>query len=108
MYNRYKPRPPPTTPPPIPLLTVKDIRKTREAKAKANHEIYKEILQMCYKQIQTKSTLSKNSVFFIMPPIVVGKPTYNMEHAGNYIMAKLEKGGFKVSRQSNVCLFIQW
>ena len=54
MYNRYKPRPPPTTPPPIPLLTVKDIRKTREAKAKANHEIYKEILQMCYKQIQTK------------------------------------------------------
>ena len=83
-------------------------RKWDEAKAKANHETYKEILQMCYKQIQTKSTLCKNSVFFIMPPIVVGKPTYNMEHAGNYIMAKLEKGGFKVSRQSNVCLFIQW
>lgn len=105
MYTRIPKKKPLDT---FSILTVSDIKKQRQEKARRNHETYKEILKVCCKKIQSKSDANGKSIEFSIPPFVVNKPMFNINHACNYICLKLGKAGYKISRISDALIFIEW
>jgi hypothetical protein len=91
------------------LLTVNEVFGIADKKAERNREMYKELLEMCYKKIKRKAKDNKcRSVTFVLPPFLIGKPLYNKDHALRYIKEKLRRGGFHAETMGDSAIYIEW
>lgn len=78
------------------MVTLQDISNMRIAKARANHEIYKEMYYQCKDSVVNAAGYGKLTTTCYLSPFVPGKPLVNVHHAARYIRDKLTYGGFGV------------
>lgn len=94
------------------MLTVKELQKQREAKARVNHETYKMLLRQVQDRLRLRADNRCADLLWQVPPLVPGRPVYKVSHAARYITDKLRRGGFDVAPAAPApdvhVLYISW
>lgn len=78
-------------------LTVADLQSQREARARVNHETYKQLLAQVQDRIRMRANNDFRDLLWQVPPLVPGRPVFTASHAARYISEKLRRGGFDVT-----------
>lgn len=80
-------------------------QKEREDKKYINYE-------KIYGHIEKKIIINSNSnlyyIWFEIPQIIIGSPTYSLNECNEYIQNKLKENGFTVKSYSKNILLIEW
>lgn len=75
-------------------LSVNDLRKFDEEKKNKNHQLYKELLEEVYEKIKKRNKSNYKNTTYDIPLVKIGYPLINIMSAMQYIIMKLNKGGF--------------
>ena len=90
-------------------LSVSDLLQERKIKMKQNHELYKELLSEVNTKIVSRNKSNYKNLIYSFPIIRIGYPVYNIERAMQYIIMKLNKGGFVAYPYgTNNVLYVDW
>lgn len=94
------------------MLTVRELQKQREARARVNHETYKMLLHQVQDRLRLRADNRASDLLWQVPPLVPGRPVYTVSHAARYITDKLRRGGFDVAPAAAAAdvhvLYISW
>lgn len=89
------------------MVTAEEARRIRVRKGSVNHETYKGIHEKICNRITTAAQRGDTSVEYRIPPIVPGRPIYDINHAIRYNADKLRHAGFTVDPEDDL-LKIDW
>jgi hypothetical protein len=90
----------------ISLYELYEIKKKKDTKI---NEAFNIILNTCNKKIKTIAELGGQSLYYTIPPIIIGYPLYNYKNCINYIIKSLQKNGLYVSLlPNNNTIYISW
>ena len=91
-------------------ISASEARELRVAKGAVNHESYKEIYGRVAARIRTAAARGDTSLAFTVPPLIPGRPLYDIEHAVRYNVDKLRRDGFAVQRdpETDATLHVDW
>jgi len=89
------------------MVTADEARRLRVNKGNVNHETYKEIYGKVSGRIKSAATRGETSLEYRIPPLIPGRPMYNISHAVRYNSDKLRNAGFEVSVDGDL-LRINW
>ena len=90
------------------MLNAEDLLREQKDRKKKTKQIYKDILENCYKKIKLMNNKNQTSTVFRLQIIQIGYPLYDIIYAAKYIKHKLTKGGFKVTIINTNSLCIDW
>lgn len=90
-------------------LSANDLLQERKLKMKQNHELYKELLLEVQRKIINRNKTNYKNLVYTFPIIRIGYPLYNIDRAMQYIIMKLNKGGFVAYPYgTNNTLYVDW
>ena len=78
------------------MITAREIQNIEYQRKKVKKETYKHILEMFDKKIRKSVELGVSHVFLNVPPVVVGYPLYDVEHACRYLKRQMILLGYNV------------
>ena len=90
------------------LYDLYEIKKKKDAKL---NDAFNIILNSCHKKIKTISEKGGQSLYYTIPPIIIGYPLYNYSTCMNYIISELKKSGLYVAilpEPNNNNIYISW
>ena len=90
------------------MLKASDLRTIQQEKKKQTREVYKKLLDVCYKYIKQQNEKGYTSVIYKLKLFTPNFPLYNINYAIAYMQHKLVKGGFRVPQMSMNSLYIDW
>lgn len=79
------------------MLTVSELQQQRQARARVNHETYKQLLRQVQDRLRARAANNATDLLWQVPPLVPGRPVYKASHAARYVRDKLRLGGFEVT-----------
>jgi hypothetical protein len=90
----------------ISLHDLYEIKKKKDSKI---CEAFNVILNGCNKKIKTIAEMGGQSLYYSIPPIIIGYPLYDYNKCLNYIITTLQKSGLFVSVILNKnMIYISW
>lgn len=89
------------------MVTADEARRLRVTKGSVNHETYKSIYVKIQNRIKIAAARGDTSIQYRIPPLVPGRPIYDVTHALRYNRDKLKLAGFRVVDTDDV-LDIDW
>lgn len=89
------------------MVTADEARRIRVRKGSVNHETYKGIHEKISNRITAAAQRGETSVDYRIPPIIPGRPIYDINHAIRYNTDKLRNSGFTVECADDL-LKIDW
>jgi hypothetical protein len=90
----------------ISLYDLYEIKKKKDTKV---NEAFNVILTNCHNKIKNIAEIGGQSLYFKIPPIVIGYPLYNHSKCINYIISSLQNSGLFVSLLTdNNMIYISW
>ena len=89
------------------MVTADEARRIRVRKGSVNHETYKGIHEKISNRITAAAQRGETYVEYRIPPIVPGRPIYDINHAIRYNADKLRLAGFTVDPVDDL-LKIDW
>jgi uncharacterized protein (UPF0297 family) len=89
------------------MLKASDLRSIQKEKTDNTKQIFKRILEECYKKLKDCNKKGYTSMNFTVNAIKIGYPLFDVSKAVKYITRKLKKGGFNVTANGNH-LQIDW
>ena len=90
-------------------LSLHDLYEIKKKKDSKICEAFNIILNGCNKKIKAIAELGGQSLYYSIPPIIIGYPLYNYNKCVNYIIGSLQKSGFYVSIIPNENkIYISW
>ena len=90
------------------MLSIKDLEKKRLERASRNHELYRTFFIDIITKIKSRDILGHRNIVHRIPTLVIGFPLYDVNHAVQYVIYKLNKGGFFVFPWKDNYLYIDW
>ena len=89
------------------MITADEARDIRANKGLVNHATYKEILANIDTRIRARTARGEIKMEYYIPPLVTGRPAFQVLHAARYCAEKLRRAGYAVDQTDNV-LVIDW
>ena len=92
----------------IDLHELYKIKETREIR---NTKVFNHILDKCYKKIKEIAEHGGMSLYYKIPPIIIGYPIYDFNKCLEYIIKHLKKSGLYVGNlpyPNNNYIYISW
>jgi hypothetical protein len=89
------------------MVTAEEARRLRVNKGAVNHETYKEIYRKVSGRITAAASRGETSLEYRVPPLIPGRPMYNITHAVRYNVDKLRHNGFEVLPDDDI-LYVNW
>mgnify|MGYP001255106590 CR=1 FL=1 len=90
------------------MLSIKDLENKRLERASRNHELYRTFFIDIITKIKSRDILGHRNIVHRIPTLVIGFPLYDVNHAVQYVIYKLNKGGFFVFPWKDNYLYIDW
>jgi hypothetical protein len=90
------------------MVTADDARTLRSNKGVVNHQTYKMIYERIQHRIQYAARKGYTQTDYTIPPIVPGRPMFDVSHAVRYTRDKLRYNGFRVTEIEEDVLRIDW
>ena len=93
----------------ISKLSLYDLYEIKKKKDTKINEAYNVILNTCHTKIKSIAEIGGQSLYYKIPPIILGYPLYNHQHCINYIVKSLQKSGLFVTiLPNNTMIYISW
>lgn len=92
----------------ISLLELYDIKKRKDNR---NSIVFNHILEICNKKIKNIAEHGGMSLYYKIPPVIVGYPLYNYNNCIEYIIKQLRLSGLFISQlpaPNNNYIYISW
>ena len=89
------------------MVTADEARQLRVSKGAVNHETYKEIYSKLSNRIKLAAGRGETSLEYHVPPLIPGRPMYDISHAVRYNADKLRHAGFAVDIDADL-LRVDW
>jgi len=92
-------------------LSLYDLYEIKKKKDNKINEAFTIILNSCHKKIRTIAEIGKQSLYYTIPPIIIGYPLYDYTICMNYIISSLQKSGLYVAilpASNNNMIYISW
>ena len=90
------------------MVTAEEARRMRVNKGSVNHETYKDMHGKIQNRIKTAAARGATFVEYRIPPMVPGRPIYDVSHAVRYNQEKLRNAGFAVEVADGDVLRVDW
>ena len=90
------------------MVNIKELHDKRKEKADRNHELYRGFFMEISQKIKKRDLVGYRNVIHRIPSIILGFPMYDINHALQYVMNKLQKNGFFVCPWKDNYLYIDW
>lgn len=78
------------------ILSTKDLDKAVKVKKTMKNDAYNEVLKECYAKVKTRNKLGYKSIMYKVPSFLFGYPLYDINDLTNFIIRKLQMGGFTI------------
>lgn len=95
----------------ISKLSLYDLYEIKKKKDNKINEAFNVILNACHKKIKSIAESGGQSLYYTIPPIIIGYPLYNYANCMNYVITELKKSGLYVSilpEPNNNNIYISW
>jgi hypothetical protein len=90
-------------------ISLHDLYEIKKKKDNKICDAYNVILNGCNKKIKTIAEMGGQSLYYVIPPIIIGYPLYDYNKCLNYIITTLQKSGLFVSAiLSKNMIYISW
>ena len=92
-------------------LSLYDLYEIIKKKDNKLNEAFNIILNACHKKIKNIAEIGGQSLYYTIPPIIIGYPLYNYSTCMNYIISELKKNGLYVAilpQPNNNNIYISW
>jgi len=92
-------------------LSLHDLYEIKKKKDNKLNQAFNIILETCHKKIKSVAEIGGQSLYYTIPPIIIGYPLYKYENCMNYIISSLQKSGLFVSilpQPNNNIIYISW
>lgn len=91
-------------------INIEELFETEKHTEIQRKTIYLKILNRVHKKIFTTSKIKNNNkyCFFVIPEIILGVPTYDLEDCKHFIFKSLVDNGFIIKYTHPNLLFISW
>ena len=92
----------------VSLHELYEIKRKKESKI---NDAYNVILDSCYKKIKNIAEHGGMTLYYKIPPIIIGYPLYNLNNCVDYIIKALRKSGLHASvlpQPNNSYIYISW
>ena len=91
-------------------INIEELFETEQHTEIQRKNIYLKILNRVHKKIKTTSKIKNNDKYcwFIIPEVILGVPSYDLEDCKNYIFKNLSDNGFNIRYTHPNLLFISW
>jgi ABC-type transport system substrate-binding protein len=92
-------------------LSLYDLYEIKKKKDNKLNDAFNIILNACHKKIKTIAEIGGQSLYYTIPPIIIGYPLYNYSTCMNYIISELKKSGLYVAvlpEPNNNNIYISW
>ena len=92
-------------------LSLHDLYEIKKKKDEKVNQAFIIILETCHKKIKSVAEIGGQSLYYTIPPIVIGYPLYKYDTCMNYIISSLKKGGLYISNlpaPNNNMIYISW
>lgn len=92
-------------------LHVRDVSNIKVARALANRDTYRQIMQHVNDKIILAANRGLAATTYYIRPLQPERPVINTPHAASYVRSNLEKNGFRVDQVSaggTIMLLIAW
>ena len=90
------------------MATADEARRLRVEKGAVNHETYRGIFDKIVQRIELRAKRGGTEIEYRVPPIVPGRPIFDLGHAVRYCRDKLTHRGFRVTIADDVILVVDW
>lgn len=93
-----------------PVLTAAEVRASNRERSNVNHATYKLIYgRMCIAVREfTRLHPRETTYFYAIPPIVLGRPLYDVTHAVRYVVEKSARHGFRTQVFGDAGIMLDW
>jgi hypothetical protein len=94
-----------------PKLSLYDLYEIKKKKDNKLNEAFNIILNGCHKKIKKIAEIGGQSLYYAIPPIIIGYPLYNYSSCMNYIISELQNSGLYVTilpAPNNNNIYISW
>jgi hypothetical protein len=94
----------------IPRLNIDDLYETKKKNNLTRLEIYNKLLIKIHNRIKTASRIRNNENFctYVMPEVLIGCSSYNLEECLVFVIDKLQNDGFLTRYVHPNLLMISW
>jgi hypothetical protein len=92
-------------------LSLYDLYEIKKKKDNKINEAFNIILNSCHKKIKHIAQIGGQSLYYSIPPIIIGYPLYNYSNCMNYIISELKTSGLYVAilpEPNNNNIYISW
>lgn len=92
-------------------LSLFDLYEIKKKKDNKINEAFIIIVNNCHKKIKSIAEIGKQSLYYTVPPIIIGYPLYDYTTCMNYIIASLQRSGLYTAilpAPNNNMLYISW
>lgn len=91
------------------IPNIHSLHQERKTRDKLKSDIYSIVLNKCIEKIvYTNRHTDKSFVIFEVPKILIGYPSYDMQHCLLYLMEKLSEREYLVEFMEPFYLYIDW
>ena len=90
------------------MISVKDLAEKEKVRQNIKKELYKHIMAIFSRKIQTAFELKERTVILSVPPFVVGFPKYDLATAVKYLGRQLIRLGYQVNMISPMQFEVSW
>lgn len=95
----------------ISKLSLYELYEIKKKKDNKINDAFNIILNACHKKIKTIAESGGQSLYYPIPPIIIGYPLYNYSNCMKYIINELNNSGLHVSilpEPNNNYIYISW
>ena len=92
------------------ILTAAEVRASNRERSSVNHATYKIIYGRMCTAIREFTRLHprETTYFFALPPIILGRPLYDVTHAVRYCVEKSARHGFRTQIIGDAGILLDW
>lgn len=90
------------------MVNIIDLQEKRKIRAERNHELYKGFFIEISEKIKNRDQMGHRNMVHRIPTIIFGFPMFNVNHAIQYVIMKLQHNGFFACIWHGNYLYIDW
>jgi hypothetical protein len=90
------------------LMDLSELVLEDKKKEKTELDLYRQILKSCHNMIRLKNKIGYKQIIYDIPPLLWGKPKYDIDILRNYLVDHLIENGFYVVVRDRHTIYICW
>ena len=90
------------------ILDIGELVQENKRQENNRMSVFEEVLRNCHSLIKRYNKQRIREIHYSIPPMILGKPKYDLHVLRNYLVHHLRDNGLRVDQLSDTVLYISW